>query len=155
MFGVDGLKSFIIQDDKKVLFGTEQLTRTDNKITLVNINFSFSACKNLTKNELDNLSDKARNFFKFVQSFGNKLKLPDFLNLWVVEDRIQDLDSVTRCIFRIYFCNNLFNPDKNSKIQNKKKTIEILLNELSFLDDQQQNKKIINEYANKHDIAVR
>ena len=101
------------------------------------------------------MSDKARNFFKFVQSFGNKLKLPDFLNLWVVEDRIQDLDSVTRCIFRIYFCNNLFNPDKNSKIQNKKKTIEILLNELSFLDDQQQNKKIINEYANKHDIAVR
>ena len=126
MFGVDGLKSFIIQDDKKViekiLFGTEQLTRTDNKITLVNINFSFSACKNLTKNELDNLSDTAHNFLKFVQSFGNKLKLPDFLNLWVVEDRIQDLDSVTSGIFRIYFCNNLFNPDKNSKIQNKQKT---------------------------------
>ena len=42
-FGVDSLKSFIIQDDEKViekiLFGTEQLTRTDNKITLVNVNF--------------------------------------------------------------------------------------------------------------------
>ena len=42
-FRVDGLKSFIIQDDKKVvekiLFGTEQLTITDNKITLVNIKF--------------------------------------------------------------------------------------------------------------------
>ena len=47
-FGVDGLKSFIIQDDKKVvekiLFGTEQLTRTDNKITLVNIAFTLTAC---------------------------------------------------------------------------------------------------------------
>ena len=49
---MDGLKSFIIQDDKKVtekiLFGTGQLTRTDNKITLENIKFSLSACKNLT-----------------------------------------------------------------------------------------------------------
>ena len=36
MFGVDGLETFIIQDNKivieKILFGTEQLTRTDNKI---------------------------------------------------------------------------------------------------------------------------
>ena len=41
-FGVDGLKSFIIQDKKvieKILFRTEQLTRTDNKITLVNVKF--------------------------------------------------------------------------------------------------------------------
>ena len=38
IFGIDGLKSFIKQDDKKVvekiLFGTEQLKRTGNKITL-------------------------------------------------------------------------------------------------------------------------
>ena len=33
-FGLDGLKAFIIQDDKrvieKILFGTEQMTRIDN-----------------------------------------------------------------------------------------------------------------------------
>ena len=55
-FGVGDLKSFIIQDDKKsiekILFGTEQLTRTDNKITLVNIKISLNACKHLSKNEL-------------------------------------------------------------------------------------------------------
>ena len=66
-FGVDGLESFIIQDDKKVipkiLFGTEQLTRTDNKITLVSIKFSLNAYKNLSRNELDNLSDTALDFF--------------------------------------------------------------------------------------------
>ena len=93
---MDGLKSFIIQDNKKViekiLLGTEQLTRTDNKITHVNIKFSLNVCKNLTKNELDNLSDTAREFFYFVQSFGDKHKLRDFVNLWVVDDRIQDLD---------------------------------------------------------------
>ena len=64
MLGIDGLKSFIIQDDQKViekiLFGTKQLTRTDKKITLVNIKFSLNACKNLSKNELDNLSDTAK-----------------------------------------------------------------------------------------------
>ena len=66
-FGVDGLKSFTIQDDKKViekiLIETEQLTRTDNKITLVNIKFNLNACKNLSKRELDNLSDTTRDFF--------------------------------------------------------------------------------------------
>ena len=72
-FGVDGLKSIRIQDDQKViekiLFGTEQLTRTVKKITLVNIKFSLNACKNLSKNELDNLSDTARDFFLFCALF--------------------------------------------------------------------------------------
>ena len=54
----------------------------------------MNACKNLSKNELDNLSDTAREFFHFVQSFENKLKRCDFVNLWVVEERIQDLGTV-------------------------------------------------------------
>lgn len=45
-FGIDGLKCFIIQDDKKViekiLFGPEQLTKADNKITLINIKFNIN-----------------------------------------------------------------------------------------------------------------
>ena len=65
----------------------------------------------------------------------------------MVEDRIQDLDTVTCGIFQIYFYDNLFNPDKHSKIQNKtklnKKTIEILLNELLLLDNQEQNETVI------------
>ena len=124
-FGLDGLKGFIIQDNKrvieKVFFGTEQMTRTDNKITLVNIRFNLNACKSLSKKELDGLSDTASNFFHFIQAFGNKLKLRDLVNIWMVEDRIQDLNSVTCGIFQIYFYDNLFNSDENSKIQNKKR----------------------------------
>ena len=71
---------------------------------------------------------------------------------------MQDLDTVTCSIFEIYFYDNLFNPDKSSKIQNKtklnKKTIEILLNELLVLNDQQQNKKVINKHADEQDITV-
>ena len=119
-FGVDGLKSFIIQDDEKViekiLFGTEQMTRTDNKITLVNIKFNL---KNLSKKELDNLSDTAQDFFYFVQSFRNKLKLRDFVNIWKVEDRVQNLNSVTCGNFQIYFYDNLFNSTKTVKYKTK------------------------------------
>ena len=97
-------------------------------------------------------------FLNFVQSFGNKLKLRDFVNIWMVEGRVQDLDSVTCGIFQIYFYDNLLNPDQNSKIQNKKrlnrKTIEVLLNELFVLDEQQQNEATITEYANEHDITI-
>ena len=83
-FGLDGLKIFIMQDNKKVIekiiFGTEELTTTDNKITLENVKFSLNACKNLTKNELDNLRDTSLDFFYFAQSFGDKLKLRNFVN---------------------------------------------------------------------------
>ena len=103
------------------LFGTDTMTRTDNKITLVNINFNLTACKNLTKKELDALSDTATSFFHFIQTLGNKLKLSDFVNIWMVEDRVQDLDSVICGIFQIYFYENLFNPNKNSKIHDKKR----------------------------------
>ena len=56
-----------------------------------------------------------------------------------MEDRIQDLDSITCGTFQIYFYDNLFNLDKKNKIQDKarlnKNTIEFLLNELFALDD--------------------
>ena len=143
---------------EQILLGTEQLTRTGKKILLVNIKFSLNAYKNLSKNESDNLCDTARDFFYFVQSFGYKLKLRDFVNFWVVEDRIKDLDTVKCRIFQIYFYNNLFNPDQNSEIQNKKrvnkKRIEISLNKLFVLNDQEQNKAIINEYADERNIVT-
>ena len=88
---------------KKILFGTEQMTRTDNKITLVNIKFNINACKNSFKTELDALSDTATNFFHFIQAYSNKLKLRDFVNIWMVGDRLQDLSSVTCGIFQLYF----------------------------------------------------
>lgn len=110
-FGIEGLKNFMIQNDEKViqkiLSGIEKMTRSDNKITLVNIKFLM----NFIFKEI---------FFYFVQSFANKLKLHEFINLWMIEDPIQNLDTVTCGIFHIYFYDNLFNCDKNSKIQNNK-----------------------------------
>ena len=52
-FGLDVLKQFIIQDDKKtvhkILVGIEQMKRTDQKITLCKIKFNLEACSKLSK----------------------------------------------------------------------------------------------------------
>ena len=159
--GLDGLKHFIIQDDKnivdKILIGIDKMDRTDDKITLCKIKFNLGACKHLTEDEIKFLSDTARNFFYFIQAFGIKLKLRSFVNIWMVEDRLQDLDSSTCCIFQIHFYENLFNPDQNSKIQSEtklnKKTVEILLNELFSLDDRENEIKM-EEYADHLGVKI-
>ena len=139
------------------MIGIEQMNRTDQKITLCKIKFNLGACKELSKKEIDSLTNTARDFFYFVQVFGIKLKLRSFVNIWMVEDRIQDLDSNSCGIFQLYFYENLFNPDQNSKIQNetkfKKTTVETLLNELFSLDDKENEIKMA-EYADKLGIEI-
>ena len=76
----------------------------------------------------------------------------------MVEDRLQDLDSSTCGIFQLYFYDNLFNPDENSKIQDStkltKKTVETLLNNLFVLNDQNSNEQKMTEYANNIGITI-
>ena len=72
----------------------------------------------------------------------------------MIEDRVQDLNSLTCGIFQIYF----YDPNENSKIQNKKRlnkrTIESLLNELFALDDQDRNEATIQQYADENNILL-
>ena len=76
----------------------------------------------------------------------------------MVEDRTQDLNSVTCGVFQIYFYDNLFNPNEKSKIQNQKRlnkrTIETLLNELFILDNQDANEATIRQYAEENNISI-
>ena len=160
-YGIEGLKRFIIQDDRvivdKILIGIEKMDRTDDKITLFKVKFNLSTCKKLSENEVSSLSEKAQNVFYFFQAFGIKLKLRGFVNIWIVEDRLQNLDSATCGIFQIYFYQNLLNPEENSKIQGNaklnKNTVETLLNEIFSLDDKE-NKIKMEEYANKLEINI-
>ena len=113
--------------------------------------------KNCQKKKLIRLAKPLETFFYFVQAFGTKLKLRSFVNIWMVEDRIQDLDSATCGIFQIYFYENLFNPDENSKIQGetklKKSTVEMLLNELFSLDHRENEIKM-EDYADKIGVKI-
>ena len=79
------------------------MTRTDNKITLVKVKFSVKACKTLSQREIVNLNDTTRYFFHFVQSFGNFLKVNNFLDIRMMEDPIQMVETVTCGIFQIFF----------------------------------------------------
>ena len=72
----------------------------------------------------------------------------------MIEDRVQDLNSLTCGVFQIYF----YNPNENSKIQNKKRldkrTIESLLNELFALDDKDRNEATIQQYTDENNILL-
>ena len=134
------------------------MNRTDSKITLFKIQFNLiNTYKNLSKKELDALSDTANDFFRFILAFRNKVKLRNFVNICMVEDRVQK-NSRTCGIFQLHFYDNLFNPNENSKIQDKaklnKKTTETLLNELFLLDDQDKNEETIRQYAQNMGISV-
>ena len=67
----------------------------------------------------------------------------------MLEDRLQDLDSSTCDIFQLYFYDNLFNPDENSKIQNSTR-----LNELFNLNDQSSNEKKLRQYVDEIGITI-
>ena len=160
-YGLDGLKHFIIQDDKeiidKILIEIDKMNRTDKKLTLCKIKFDLRACKELTEDEILSLSNTARQFFYFVQSFGNKLKLRSFLNIWMLEDRLQDLESSTCGIFQIYFYHKLFDPGEDSKVNDEtkltKQTVETLLNEI-FAIDVRKNELKMNDFADGLNISI-
>ena len=120
--------------------------------------WSKNTCKSLSEQEIDSLSGTARNFFRFVQAFGIKLKLINFVNIWMVEDRVQDINPSTCCIFQLYFCDNLFNPNENSKIQGNtkltKRTIETLLIELFSLDNQNRNEQKREQYTTEIEVTI-
>ena len=67
------------------------------------------------------------------------------------------LNSSTCGIFQLHFFENLFNPDKNSKIQNENKleknTVEMLLKELYSLDDKENEIKM-KEYADEIGVKI-
>ena len=139
------------------MIGIEQINKNDQKITLCKIKFDLGACKEFSEKEIDPLSNTTRDFFYFIQAFGIKLKLRSFVNIWMVEDRIQDLNSATCGIFQLHFYENLFNPDQNNTIQNesklKKTTVETLLNELFSLDDRENEVKM-KKYADELGVKI-
>ena len=114
------------------------MTRKDNKITLVKIKFSMNACENLSNKEIENISDTARDFFHFVQRVGDFLKIKDFLNTWMVEDSLQMTETVTCCLFQLYFYENLFNPKTKVKYKTTKKLPKEQLKRTVFFKQRRQ-----------------
>ena len=116
-FGISGMKRFVVLDDRKivgkVLKGLEFADRKDDKLTFAKLKFSMNGYERLTKNEL---SKTAQGFLYLVHNFGKNEKIRKFVHVWILEGPIQQPHIITCESFQIYFYENLFFPDKDSKI---------------------------------------
>ena len=119
------MKHFIVSDDKKIvgkiLKGIETIDHKDKKLTLCKLKFSMNAYERLWENKTKKLSESAEDLFHLIHGFGKNEQLTNFVDVLMLEDLIQMPKTVTCGPFQIYFYENLFFPDKNSKIQSYKK----------------------------------
>ena len=56
----------------------DKIDKSDQKITLCKMKFNLGACNKLSKNEINSLSDTARDFILFYSSVRNKVKTKKF-----------------------------------------------------------------------------
>ena len=140
-FGVLGLKNFIVQDDekivKKVLKGVQNIAPDKTELNLVNMNFSANSYDKLLDQDKSSLSETANDLFHFIESFARYEK-ENVISMWVLEDPIQEITSDTCGAFQIYFYENLFFPNNDSKIHEYKKltkeAVQDLLNKIFSVD---------------------
>ena len=105
----------------KILPGIEQMTRADQKINPLQGKIQSGGLLRPYQKRNRLAERHCKKFFQFVQAFSIKLKLRGFVNICMVEDRIQDLDSAICGLFQINFYENLFSPNEKSKIQEQTK----------------------------------
>ena len=137
-YGFIGLKEFIIDNDRKLIdkffYGLEKIKKKDKKINLTYVQFDLASHKNISKRQL---TRTAQDFFHTLNEFA-KIHKRKVVDVFMVDDCLQNLESDTCGLFQLYFYVNLFLPEKNSKILNNKNlaisTIQTLLNEIFVLD---------------------
>ena len=128
-YGFIGLREFIIDSDRKVIdkffYGLEGINKKDKKVNLTYVQFDLNAFKNINKRQL---TSTVQDFFHTLNEFA-KVHKRQIVDVFMVDDCLQDLESDTCGIFQLYFYTNLFLPKKSSKIVNNKSltmnTIEI------------------------------
>ena len=156
-FGFQGFKKFIIDNDKKVLnkvlFGLNKFEKSDRKITLISIKFSMSEYEKIK--DTKQLKTTTQDLLHLMYEFGKLHNIEDEITVFSLDDQLQKIETDTCGIFQIYFYYNLFNPFSDSSIIKHKvltkHTIEKLLNEIFSLN-QEQNEKVINQFAQQNNI---
>ena len=132
-------------------YGLEKINKNDKKINLRYVQFD---AKNFVNTDRSQMKKTAQDFFHTLFEFA-KVHNRKLVNVYMVDDCLQDLKSDTCGIFQLYFYTNLFLPQPNSKILNNKqltmKTISTLLNEI-FVLDINENDKRVEDFAREMDI---
>ena len=149
-YGFIGFKFFILSNDKaivdKILYNVNNFNKKDNKINLVTVTFSVDASEKLKENELNALTETARDLYYTLAEFAEYNSMTNEMKLLFVDDELQKLNTDPCGNYQVYFYKNLFDPLKSSKIQlhNKltKKTIDILLHEIFTLDLDENERRV-------------
>ena len=156
-FGFEGLKKFVIDNDKnilnKILFGIEKFQKKDQKITLISIKFSMKEYEKI-KNE-HRLRPTTQDLLHHTYEYGRLHKINDTITVHSVDDQLQKIETDMCGIFQLYFYFNLFIPFENSSILKdtklSKRTIEKLLNEIFSLD-RDRNEEEVTKFTKEKDI---
>ena len=85
------------------------------------VQFSLPAYKKLKENELKLLTTTAQDLFHVLTEFARYNNVKTDVKLTMVDNELQRTNTSTCGNFQVYFYKNLFNPEKNSKIQHHKK----------------------------------
>ena len=100
------------------------------------------------------LTRTAQDFFHTLSEFA-KIHKRKVVDVFMVDDCLQNLESDTCGLFQLYFYVNLLLPTQNSKILNNKNltinTIQILLNEI-FVLDVNENERRVENFGQELDI---
>ena len=147
-FGFEGLKKFIIDNDKKllnkVLFNLNKFGKNDRKITLISLTFSMREYEKIKDlKELRTTQD----LLHLMYEFGKLHNIENEVTVFSLDDQLQKIETD--------FYYNLFNPlNKSSIVQDNvisKRTIEKLLNEIFSLN-KEQNENIVTQFALENNI---
>ena len=137
-FGFIGLKEFIIDNGKQII--DQFFYGLDNE-----------SYKKVNK---DSLTPTARDFSHSISEF-SKVHNESMVDIYMVDDQLQNIKSDTCDLFQLYFYMNLFIPKENSQIVGNStltlRTIKNLLNEISSKDIAQ-NEIVVETFASEHNI---
>ena len=116
------------------MFDLKKFNKKDTKINLVSLTFSIETYKKIKEKDQDKLTSTAKDFLHLLSEFDKLKKQEDEMKIIMLDEQIQELPTDTCRIFQLYFYQNLFDPDSESKIINDefltKKTVTKLKNEI-------------------------
>ena len=116
------------------MFDLKKFNKKDTKINLVSLTFSIETYKKIKGKDQDKLTSTAKDFLHILSEFDKLKKQEDEMKIIMLDEQIQELPTDTCRIFQLYFYQNLFDPDSESKIINDefltKKTVTKLKNEI-------------------------
>ena len=137
-FGLEGFKLFIVNNDEdivdKLLYNFQKckLEPATQKLQLCAMKFCVWTWQKLDQKAKSQLTETAQSLFHLLEQFA-KLKKSNCMNIIILENTIQEIETSTCGQFQLYLYKNLFDPDNKSNIISHKKlikqTLQTLINE--------------------------